>query len=420
MFLLLAGFPPILSAQNPDDAALIRRLLDRVEQLEKRVAELEAKSVPAAATPAAKPGEPAVEPAPDPEELAQAVHSEHIGETKGNYVTPSLVMRGFTDINFGATDRPGAVSGFSEGQFVLHIASALSERVSYFGEVSFTARNDAGLGTPRATGFDAEIERSIIRYDQSDYFKISFGRYHTPINYWNNAYHHGQWLQTTISRPEMTQFGGSFIPVHFIGGLAEGTLPANGLNFTYNAGIGNGRSSVLSRGGDFGDINNNRAWLATAFIKPDSLDGLQVGGSYYQDRISLARFGPVSFDETITSAHLMWLGRGPEVIAEIANARHRPAGSDAAPANSLAWYVQGAYRLPIAQRAWKPYYRYEHTRVPRADLVFYDAVLGLSGSTLGLRYDFSPFAALKFEYRSVSRPGVPRFNGGFVQTSFTF
>jgi hypothetical protein len=44
----------------------------------------------------------------------------------------------------------------------------------------------------------------------------------------------------------------------------------------------------------------------------------------------------------------------------------------------------------------------------------------LRGSTLGLRYDFSPFAALKFEYRSVSRPGVPRFNGGFVQTSFTF
>src|SRR5204862_5228588 len=130
-------------------------------------------------------------------------------------------------------------------------SSALSSRVNYFGEISFAARIDAGTGSPPAAGFNVEIERSIIRYDQSDMLKLSFGRYHTPINYWNTAYHHGSWLQTTISRPEMTQFGGSFIPVHFVGALAEGELPAGGLNLNYNAGVGNGRGAVISRGGDF-------------------------------------------------------------------------------------------------------------------------------------------------------------------------
>jgi len=411
-------------AQRPEEADLIRRLLERVEQLEKRVAELESKTPAVAAAPKAPAPEPAhdpdlVEPVPGPEEVAQAIHAEHMGGAKPNFMTPNLAMRGFTDINFAATDRPGSTSGFNEGQFVLHIASALSERVSYFGEISFTARSDAGLGTPRATGFDAEIERSIIRYDQSDYFKISFGRYHTPINYWNTAYHHGQWLQTSITRPEMTQFGGSFIPVHFIGGLVEGTLPAKGLNLTYNAGIGNGRSSVLSRGGDFGDVNNNKAWLATAYIKPDRLYGLQLGGSYYRDKIERRVALTDDYYETITSGHLVWLGNGPELIAEIANAHHEKI-NDGAQSNSLAWYIQGAYRLPFAQRTWKPYYRYEWTRVPVADRLFYGTVQGLRGSTLGLRYDFTPFAALKFEYRNVARPGLPRFNGGFVQTSFTF
>src|SRR5207253_7321460 len=163
------------------------------------------------------------------------------------------------DFNFAATDQHGAKSGFNEGQFILHLSSALSSKVSYFGELSFTARADAGMGSPPAPGFNVEVERSIIRFDQSDKLKISFGRYHTPINYWNTAFHHGQWLQTTVNRPEMTQFGGKFIPVHFVGALVEGALPSGGLNLHYNVGVGNGRGSVISRGGDAGDINNHRA-----------------------------------------------------------------------------------------------------------------------------------------------------------------
>src|SRR5262249_5017373 len=81
---------------------------------------------------------------------------------------PAFHLSGFADIDFAAQDRSEGSRGFSEGQFVLHLAAALSPRVNFFGELSFTPRADAGAGTPPATGFNAEVERVIIRFDQSD------------------------------------------------------------------------------------------------------------------------------------------------------------------------------------------------------------------------------------------------------------
>lgn len=282
-----------------------------------------------------------------------------------------------------------------------------------------TARTDAGTGTPPAPGFNVEVERTIIRYDWSDYFKVSFGRYHTPINYWNTEFHHGAWLQTSISRPEMVQFGGRFIPVHFVGALVEGAVPADGMNLNYNVGFGNGRGSIISRAGDAGPVNNNKAWLANVFVKPDKLFGLQTGGSVYHDLITLPN--GLNYYELITAGHVVWNRENPEFIAEFANINHELARSTR-DSNSQAFYAQLGYRLPFGQKLWKPYYRYEYIHAPFTDGVF--SVQGfpnLSGSTFGVRYDISSFAAIKAEYRDLRRaPGVPNTHGTFLQTSFTF
>jgi hypothetical protein len=413
-------------AQQADPATrdLIESLLKRIDSLEKRVAQLEHENTPAAvAAPVT------IAPvAPPP--AAGMVHPGHetLPET-AQPVYPSLKIAGFSDFNFSSTDLHGASggfgaqtllgahSGFQEGQFALHLSSALSPKVSVFGELSFTARADAGLGSPAAPGFNAEVERLIIRYDLNDYFKVSFGRYHTPVNYWNTAFHHGQWLQTTISRPEMTQFGGSFIPVHFVGTLIQGAVPAGGLNVNYDVGLGNGRGEVISRGGDFGDINNNRAWLVNAFIKPDVPYGLQIGGSVYRDKLN--QFGGLGAREWIQSGHVVWQKETPEVIAEFANIKHEPLQGFRT-SNSQAFYVQTAYRLPWNRKLWKPYYRFEYIHVPQSDVIF-RAVPSFSASTAGVRYDISSFAAFKLEYRHYDRSrNLPSINGAFMQTSFTF
>jgi hypothetical protein len=354
--------------------------------------------------------------------------AEPAQEDSAQPVYPSLKIAGFSDFNFSATNLHGPSggfgaqtllqqhTGFEEGQFTLHLSSALSPKVTVFSELTLTARTDGGMGSLPAPGFNAEVERLIIRYDLNDFFKVSFGRYHTPINYWNTAFHHGQWLQTTISRPEMTQFGGSFIPVHFVGTLVEGAVPAGGLNLNYNFGLGNGRGAVISRSGDFGDINNNRAWLVNAFIKPNLPYGLQIGGSVYRDKLSPLTALPAR--EWIQSANIVWQKETPELIAEFANVTHQPIGA-AVVSHSQAFYVQTAYRLPWFQKLWKPYYRFEYMHIPVSDVIFRD-VPSFSASTVGVRYDITSFAAFKLEYRDYSRRNLPSIHGAFVQTSFTF
>ena len=403
------------------DNALVRTLIERIDQLEKRVNELEAEKRARLVT-----GTPSVAPvvpeaqatAPTPAPTQTATHKDHDSvpppDSVGSY--PALHLSGFSDINFSATDRKGDSSGFNEGQFILHMSSALSPRVNFFGEISLTARADGGQGSPAAPGFNVEVERSIIRFDQSDHLKVSFGRYHTPINYWNTAFHHGSWLQTTISRPEMVQFGGSLLPVHFLGALAEGSVPLGGMNLHYSTGLGNGRGAVISRGGDFGDVNNNRALIMSLYSQPDHPYGLQFGASFYRDKITPAAGLPAR--EWIQSAHVVWQKENPEFIAEFANVSHTPIGSQRV-FRSQAWYLQTAYRLPFGDRLWKPYYRFDYIHVPIGDTIF-SLVQNLAGSTVGVRYDVSSFAAFKLEYRNQQRRGIPRINGVFAQTSFTF
>jgi hypothetical protein len=253
--------------------------------------------------------------------------------------------------------------------------------------------------------------------------KVSFGRYHTPVNWWNTAFHHGAWLQTTISRPEMVQFGGKFIPVHFVGALVEGAVPAGGLNVGYQAGIGNGRGNVISRAGDAGDNNTRPAYLLNLFSKPDRLFGLQVGGSFYVDRVSVP--GKPEFDEQIFAGHAVWQREDPELIAEVADVRHEQVGLStlstlSATSSSLAYYVQAAYRLPAFDRLWKPYFRYEHIGIDPTDQVF-AGVPSLDGATIGVRYDISAYAAIKAEGRVRQRVSdQPRTNGAFLQVCFTF
>jgi hypothetical protein len=347
---------------------------------------------------------------------AAAQHDQHQQPAElADY--PSLKISGFGDVDFAAISPSQSPRGFFLGQLTLHLVSALSPRVAVFGELTFTPRTDAGTGTPAATGFNAEVERLIIRFDRSDYFKVSAGRYHTPINWWNTAYHHGQWLQTTITRPEMIQFGGRLLPVHFVGALVEGSVPSGGLNVNYQAGIGNGRAAVISRGGDAGDVNDSRAFLFNGFIHPDRLYALQAGGSFYTDKLNPTTGG--TFDERIVSAHVVWTREDPELIAEFANIRHQATGSTIA-YWTHAYYVQGAYRLPTLNHVLKPYARFEHIAVPAADGGF-SGVPSLDMTTAGLRFDATTYAAIKIEYRTWTRgPGTVRNNGGFAQVCFTF
>jgi hypothetical protein len=423
LMLFAAGAAYAQSSPPPDQAEQIRILLERVQKLETRLAELESKQ-PAAAAPVVVAENVAPTPKPEPSEAVapttpgpgQGHQHEAVDEQASVHQMevhyPSLQIRGFGDVDFAATDQKGTTSGFNLGQFDLHLASALSRKVSYFGEVTFNAQ---------PTGYTVEVERSIIRYDYNDFFKVSFGRYHTPIGYWNTAYHHGAWLQTSIGRPDMVRIGGTLIPVHFVGVLVEGNIPSGGAGLSYSAGLGNGRGSSIGRPGDAGDINNNRAWVANLYSRPVKLYGLQMGVSLYKDKITLpsAPTGGPDFSELISAAHIVWTKETPEFLAEFANIHHRSILTNYV-TDTQAFYAQVGYRLPWLERSFKPYFRFEHTHMPLTEQVF-STNQDLVGSILGLRYDITNYAAFKAEYRYTKRlPTDPFVNGAFFQTDFTF
>jgi hypothetical protein len=324
---------------------------------------------------------------------------------------PSLKIGGFSDFNFFASEEDegdSGSSGFKEGQFILHFVSVLSERIDFFAEVSLTTRD--------ASDYNIELERGIIKYSHNDAFKISFGRYHTPVNWWNAAFHHGQWLQTTVGRPEMTRFGGEFIPVHFVGAMAEGAIASGRHNLGYAAGLGNGRDEDIDEASDSGDPNNNRATMVKLFSKPDYAYGLEFGGAYYIDKIS-----PVDmeeFDESIGSLYIVWHRETPEVIAEYAHMERE--GEDSGDSfTSDAYYLQVAYRLPVWKSRLKPYFRYEEIDVANGEPVF-TRQTDRDGYLAGVRIDVAALLAVKVEYRHQRSNKDPYVDAVYTQAAFVF
>ncbi len=317
---------------------------------------------------------------------------------------PSIRAFGFGDANFVTTARDDQ-AGFVLGQLVGHVSAALTNRLSFSSEVSATGR---------AAGYTLEIERMIVRYDFADPLKLSVGRYHTPISYWNTAFHHGLWLQTTVARPQMIRFGSRFMPVHFVGVLAEGTLPTGPLGLGYTLGLGNGRQSDnIARAGDAGDSNDKRAWTAGLLLHLPEVLGLQLGGNIYSDEVTRA---DTAIGEQIISGHLVLARESPELLAEYARVRH-DAGA-AGTTESTGYYVQIGYRLPGQAHAFKPYLRLERVDVAANDPLLARADVEYAGAIVGLRLDFTDFAALKAEYRN-DRVGLnERMNSLWLQVSF--
>ena len=323
-----------------------------------------------------------------------------------NATGPQFNFMGFGDISYISRDGSD-LDGFVIGQGVAHLSASLDESFGVFGEFSLTAKDSE---------YTAEVERLIVKYDFSDLFKLSAGRYHTPIGYWNSAFHHGAWLQTTTTRPEMVKFGSKIMPIHFVGALAEGRLPGNSLGLSYRAGFGNGRHANIARSGDAGDINGENAWTLQLSANPDKYFGLDVGLSFYSDTVTPDDRPDV--DEDIVSVHLAWAKESPEIIAEYLYSTHEQSNDSSISGNVKAWYAQFAYRLQGERRQWKPYVRFESTDVDESDPLLGDQGLDYEAGIVGVRWDFTTYAALKGEYRNEEFDNGGRENNFRLQVSF--
>src|SRR5438874_7224128 len=91
-----------------------------------------------------------------------------------------------------------------------------------------------------AQSFSVGLDRALLKYDYNDHVKLSFGRFHTAIGYYNTAFHTGKWLETTADRPLVVQFAdeGGLIPTQALGVSATGSIPSGKLGLNYDAEYG--------------------------------------------------------------------------------------------------------------------------------------------------------------------------------------
>jgi hypothetical protein len=428
--LLLSTLALSQSTSSAESEPTVQMLLQRIEQLEARVAQLEAArqgSSPAPATPA--PQTPETPHPTKPSSDESSPQSESDGEPQAGMglepermdVSKTLLrIRGFGDINFHGDNQKGDTTSFTLGQLNLFVTSDISEKFKFLGEIVFEGGPDNIYGVTRGENntFGVDVERLLLQYSYNDYFNVSVGRYHTAIGYYNTAYHHSTWFQTTTGRPFLFQFEdrGGILPVHTVGASVSGLIPSGALGLHYVAEVGNGRASRAPFSEEpvqnVVDEQNRKAFNLALFARPEAVRGLQAGFSVYRNVLSPAEAPRVG--ETILAAHAVYIRPNFEWLNEALVVRHTPLGQ------SHLFQTPGFY-TQVSKRfgAYRPYFRYQYVNAADNEPIFPD-VGRRQGPSAGLRYDASEAVALKFQYDYTTIRNQQAINSLEMQVGFTF
>jgi hypothetical protein len=402
-------------ATAPSEGEMIQQLVQQVKALQEKVDVLEAQRRASAPTHADAP-QPASTPTPQaadstvqaaslPAELHElnGIHWLGFGEVDYKVLdqrTPELGTYGFV---------PGSHGDFYTGDFDLLLTARISDKASVLSEITF-AEGDA-------QSFGVDLDRVLFKYDLNDRLRMSFGRYHTGIGYYNTAFHSGSWLQTTADRPLIMEFAddGGVLPTQAVGLSFTGSIPSGSLGLNYIAEYGSSdtiRPNLINHALE--DENNGNHVNVGLFARPESIPGLQIGGSLYHDRISDLTIGPrVSLGQTIVNAHVVYIRHGIEFLNEGFLIRHNYEQS-ATVYNMPAFYSQISKQI----RHVRPFVRYQYINANQGG--FLAEVALRQGPSFGARYDFDDFIAFKTQFDHTLRKGQPDLNGLHLQLAFTF
>jgi hypothetical protein len=371
-------------------------------------------------------------PAPQEAPVTQAADVDMGGHSMSIPGGPVIKFRGFFDFNFGVGSianplvfpiidggcgtcgNPITVphTTFQAGEFDLFITSKLSERLSFLSEIV--------LGPDDTNVFGLDIERYQLTYKANRYFAATAGRFHTSIGYYNTAYHHGVWFSTAEGRPIMYLFedSGGILPVHMVGVNVTGAVPhTTKLGLHYVAEVGNGLTSntnniAIESVQNFVSDRNAKATNVAAYIRPEMVSGLQIGGSWYHDR--LYPTGEAGVTQNIESAYVVYLTPDWEFLNEAVLLTNKQDGI-IAPFRSPMSYIQAARKFGI----YKPYFRYQYVRDHLGDPL--NLLQGTYyGPSVGLRIDFAEYAAFKLQYNHLYQSTRMAGNGLNAQVAFTF
>ena len=294
-------------------------------------------------------------------------------------------IKGFVHFDF-VEDLDDWKPSFSLGEQDLFITSEVTDKLNFLGESVF--KYDNGTGE-----YGVSIERIIFNYNYRGNHNVLAGKHHTPINFWNDSYHHGRVFFPTIDRPVL--FSNNIIPIHTTGLSLQGQNLTD-LKFGYDVMFGNGISTE-------DNPTNSNNWLSTTVavhIKP--VDGMRTGLSFYYDQIDSTSGGTghhstgnsyEEIDHQIYTAYFSYISSKIEVITEASFVVNK--GEVSGVNNTLAYY--GYVGVPIKGTNFVPYVRYDLLRFDDEE-VYYTSQ-DQNQLVIGMRHEFNYKSVLKLEYQ---------------------
>jgi hypothetical protein len=179
--------------------------------------------------------------------------------------------------------------------------------------------------------------------------------------------------------------------------------------------MGNGRASdpaVAEPVQNFYSDRNYKAVNFAVYIKPDWVEGLQIGGSFYHDQ--LAPTGLPRVGQEVGSLYFVYITPAWEFMNEGVLLTNHMVGTSVSYRSPMA-YTQLSRKFGI----FRPYFRYQYVNDHAGDPV--NILHGLYyGPSPGLRIDFSDYAAFKLQYNRLAERFLPAANGLNTQVAFTF
>lgn len=296
----------------------------------------------------------------------------------GNLYSQNTSIKGFVDVR---TAVEKSKLSFGLGEQDLFITSELSDRFSFLGESVFK------FDAESHTQFSVSIERIVVKYNFSGNHNILIGKHHTPLNYWNDTYHHGRLFFPTIDRPLL--FAAEIIPLHTSGVSIQGH-DLGKAKFGYDLMLGNGLGSS-----EITDNDKFKSISAAVHVKP--VDRLRIGASYYYDIISKGanihdRMISKKVNQHLLSGSVAYFGKKIEVLTEATAGSNKT--DSTGNKHTLGAYFYGGYKVT---RDLTPYFRWDRVHYQQGELFFMKN--NAWAFLVGLRFQINFLAVIKLEYQ---------------------
>ena len=297
-----------------------------------------------------------------------------------NLFAQNTVIRGFVD---ATTSYSNDKLSFGFGEQDLFITSEINDRLSFLGESVFK------FDPLASTEFSVSIERIVLKYNFKGNHNILIGKHHTPINYWNDTYHHGKVFFPTVDRPLL--FSSGIIPLHTTGVSFQGHNLGD-IKFGYDLMVGNGIGSS-----SVDDNDRGKSVTAAIHIKP--ADRLRIGASFYHDNIAKGtmlhddhRIIGWRVTQNLLTGSVAYFGKKAELLIE--NTFGLNTTDTTGTKNTVAAYAYAGYRVTDKL---VPYVRFDYLHYQAGEMFYRKD--NTTGALAGLRYQINYLAVAKLEYQ---------------------